>query len=87
MSFLFSLCDWVGSVRFCRSCFRLAIGSALGVHVILVCYSFRRCAEKSALPDPLVYAGSLGNTYNLFVSSPSIVGFFCVSPRRESPER
>jgi hypothetical protein len=27
-SALFSLCDWVGSVRFCRSCFRLAIGSA-----------------------------------------------------------
>jgi hypothetical protein len=36
MSFLFSLCDWVGSERFCRTCFRLAIGSALGVYVVSV---------------------------------------------------
>jgi hypothetical protein len=29
MSSLFSPCDWVGSERFCRPYFRLAIGSAL----------------------------------------------------------
>jgi hypothetical protein len=29
MSALFSPCDWVGSERFCRPCFRLAIGAKM----------------------------------------------------------
>jgi hypothetical protein len=36
MSSLFSPCDWVGSERFCRPYFRLAIGSALVVYVVPV---------------------------------------------------
>ena len=36
MSSLYSPCDWVGSERICRACFRLAIGSALVVYVVPV---------------------------------------------------
>ena len=36
MSSLYSPCDWVGAERFCRACFRHAIGSALVVFCVLV---------------------------------------------------